>query len=63
MWKLTITQKRKYESMEGTYESSIHFVSDSLEELVVTIERLKMHETVYETSYKIESVAKEGEEG
>lgn len=61
MWKLTIAQKRKFETSEGTYTEKVELISDSLEELVVTVERLRMCKTALETSYKIESVAKEGE--
>ncbi len=61
MWKLTITQSRKSEYSGNVLTETVEFIHDSLEELVVTVERLKMCATVCETSYKIESVAKAGE--
>ena len=54
MWKLTITQKKKFESVEGTYDVETEFYSDNIHKLFDVVDSLSNIENVRETSYKIE---------
>lgn len=62
MWKLTITQKKKSEFSDYMTTDNVEFVSDDINELTMLVIRLSGHENAVETAYKIERVAKEGEE-
>ena len=56
MWKLTIEQERDSSTGNYTLTERTVFKSDSLSELLTTIEILARSKEVYETTYKIEKV-------
>ena len=64
MWKLTITQKGKYEVAGREYDSTekVAFVSENLTELAAHAEALMCLEGLHETTYKIESMEDWGED-
>ena len=61
MWKLTITQKRKSEFSNSTFDEKVEFTSDDVCYLTAMVDRFSRLEEVFETAYKIDKVEKEVE--
>ena len=59
MWKLTIKQERKSEHSDYPLTDKVEFVSESLDELTMLVERVSHCTAVHKTTFKIESVGDE----
>ena len=59
MWKLTITQKRTSEYMEGTINETVEFFHKNISVLTNLICTLQTCENGIETTYKLERVGDE----
>lgn len=56
MWKLTITQKKELEHVEGTYDVELEFYNKNIHKLFDVVDSLSNIESVRETTYSIEKV-------
>ena len=54
MWKLTISQARKFTFSDETYTEKIEFTSNDINDLATLIVRLSKYENGVETTYKLE---------
>ena len=59
MWKLTVTQKRKSEFTDGTFNESVEFSHRNIGTLTSLIDNLNNFSNGVETTYKIEKVVEE----
>lgn len=56
MWKLSIIQKKKFTTGEGTYDVEVEFASDNLDSLFAAVDIIGACGTERETSFLIEKV-------
>ena len=56
MWKLSIIQKKKFTTGEGTYDVEVEFVSDKLDPLFAAVDIIGDYGSERETSFLIEKV-------
>ena len=59
MWKLTITQKRKSEYIDGTINESVELYHRNIGSLTSLVDNLNNYSYGIETTYKLEKAGEE----